>query len=285
MRGRLKAVALVVMVVVLFAGLGWGMKMASSGAHQPSSQGVDAPPTIISTERSSSSIDPPPLSQTELEGLLKGLDGKVSTACIPDDGAEYIPVHEIGLKELEGVLGQVVPTYLPTGFGVQRIFVIPALGDKSDVCVLFLISDEPISQGKVENVEQLYTGVAEMGLVWRPGQAKVMVRLTFADTPQTQPEQWVVSLGNGINAALLGDEKTIDVCRLNGDLVYYEGIPPLYSIRWCYPGCWASVEAYKKDAPRDEVIEIACSMSGMQEDTISRVHDFLLQEGRWLSGL
>jgi len=280
MKGRLKVVGLVVMVVVLFAGLGWGMKMASSGAHQSSSQGVDAPPTIINTERSPSSIDPPPLSQTELESLLKGLDGKISTACIPDGGAEYIPVHEIGLEGLEGVLGQVVPTYLPEGFSVQRIFVIPPLGAESDVCVLFLISDEPISQGKVENVEQLYTGVAEMGIVWRPGQAKVMVRLTFADTPETQPEESVVSLGNGINAVLLGgDEKTIDVCRLNGELVYYEGMPPLYEIRWCQPCCWVSVEAYKKDVPKDEIIEIARSVSGMQQDTISKVHDFLLQKG------
>lgn len=253
MRGRLRTVVLVVMVMVLSAGLGWGMKMASSDARQPSTQGVDAPPTIISTVRSAPSIDPPLLSQEELQGLLEGLDGQIGQASIPLGAGGDIPVHEIGLKELEGVLGQVVPTYLPAGFGVQRIFVIPALGDKSDVCALFLISDEPISQGKVENVEQLYTGVAEMGLVWRPGQAKATVRLAFADTPETQPER-SISLGNGRNAVLLGDEKIIDVCRLNGDLVYYEGIPPLYSVRWCHPGCWVTVETYKKDVSRDEVI-------------------------------
>jgi hypothetical protein len=279
MRGKLKAVLLVVMVVVLFAGLGWGMKMASSDTHQSSSQGVDAPPTTITTERSPSSIDPPPLSQTELEGLLKGLDGQIGQAAVPPGAGEDMPVHEIGLRGLEGVLGQVVPTYLPTGFSVQRIFVLPPLGNESDVCVLFLISDEPISQGKVENVEQLYTGVAEMGLVWRPGQAKAMVRLTFAYTSQTQPEQSVVSLGNGINAVLLGDEKTMDICRLNGGFVYYEGIPPLYEIRWCHPGCWVRVEAYKSDVPKDEIIGIARSMSGMQQDTLSKVHDFLLQKG------
>jgi hypothetical protein len=279
MRGKLRTVVLMVMVMVLSAGLGWGMKMTSSDVHQSSAQGVDAPPTIISTVRSPSSIDPPPLSQEELEGLLVGLDGHIGQAPVPPGAGEDIPVHEIGLRGLEGVLGLVVPTYLPEGFSVQRIFVIPPLGDAWDTCVLFLISDEPISQGKVENAEQLYTGIAEMGLVWRPGQAKVMVRLTFTDTPETQPEESVVSLCNGINAVLLGDEKTIDICRLNGESVYYEGIPPLYEIRWCHPGCWVSVEAYKKDVPKDEIIEIARSMSSMQQDTISMVHDFLLQKG------
>lgn len=293
--GRVYGIALVLLVVVLAAGSGCGARPVLSGqpavqlpvtemaqASCTDTEVVDASsPEVVETSGLQVCDLPPsipPHSPQDLTSHLSGQQGEVSQALFPPmEVGPHIPVHELPLDMLSDMPVGITPGYLPDGYCVQRVFVLPPLGPDPGLAVLLLISNEPISQEKVDNIDQLYSGIAETGLVRREGQAKIVVRLVLP-FKATGLIETLIDLAGGRLAYL--DEKDVvtTVERLNGESVYYHGILPYYTALWYSPGCHGVIQAYKDCVTRDEALEMARSMPILHENSASQLHDFLVEE-------